>query len=122
MQPDEVRGPRDVPAELGSVIGSVEVFEPSSASSRRCGSISPKTCSLTVGSSKTVSMTRSAPAAAAGSSVAVIRASSASPFSCVTFPRETPLATKASEYPLPLSAASCETSLRTTSMPLLAHW
>ena len=48
------------------VIGSVEVFEPSSASGARCGSISVNTCSLTFGSSNTASITRSAPSAAAG--------------------------------------------------------
>ncbi len=78
---------RDTPSAR-SVIGSVEVFEPSSAPSARCGSISAKTCALTAGSSKTASITRSAPAAAAGSSVGVIRASSASAFSCVERPRE----------------------------------
>jgi hypothetical protein len=65
------------------VIGSVDVFEPSSAFGARCGSISAKTCALTPGSSKTASMTRSAPAASAASAVAVLRASSASPFSSV---------------------------------------
>ena len=49
-----------------AVIGSVEVFEPSSASGARNGSISAMTCCLTPGSSKTASMTRSAPSAADG--------------------------------------------------------
>ncbi len=80
-----------------SVIGSVEVLEPSSASGARCGSISANTCALTAGSSNTASITRSAPAAAAGSSVGVIRASSSSPFSCVERPRETAFSTSACE-------------------------
>ena len=49
------------------VIGSVDVFDPSSASGARCGSISANTCALTAGSSNTASITRSAPSAAAGS-------------------------------------------------------
>ncbi len=104
-----------------SVIGRVEVFEPSSASGATCGSISFQTCSLIAGSSNTASMTRSAPAAAAGSVVGVIRASRASPSSCVVRPRSTALSTRFSEYALPRSAASCETSLRTTSMPTFAQ-
>ena len=80
-----------------SVIGSVEVLEPSSASGARCGSISAKTSALTLGSSNTASMTSCAPAAAAGSVVAVIRASSASPSSWVERPRSTALATSFSE-------------------------
>ena len=87
---------RETPS-ASSVIGSVEVFEPSSAPSARCGSISAKTCALTVGSSKTASITRSAPSASAGSAVGVISASSASPCSCVERPRETALSTSACE-------------------------
>ena len=56
---------RETPS-ASSVIGSVEVLEPSSAPSARCGSISANTCALTFGSSKTASITRSAPAASAG--------------------------------------------------------
>ena len=80
-----------------SVIGSVEVLEPSSASGARCGSISENTCALTLGSSKTASMTSCAPSAAAGSVVAVILASSASPSSWEERPRSTALATSFSE-------------------------
>ena len=54
---------RETPS-ASSVIGSVEVLEPSSAPSARCGSISPNTWALTPGSSKTASITRSAPSAA----------------------------------------------------------
>ncbi len=79
------------------VIGRVDVFEPSSAPSARWSSISPNTCSLTFGSSKTASITRSAPSALAGSSVAVMRASSASASSWEERPRSTALATRPSE-------------------------
>ena len=87
---------RETPS-ASSVIGRVEVFEHSSASSARCGSISANTWALTFGSSNTASMTRSAPSASAGSTEGLIRASSASPFSWVTLPRSTPLATSFSE-------------------------
>ena len=60
---------RDTPS-ASWVIGSVEVFDPSSASAARCGSISANTWALTDGSSNTASITSSAPAACAGSSVA----------------------------------------------------
>ena len=66
-------------------------------------------------------MTRSAPAASAASTEGVISASSASPFSCVVLPRETPFSTSRSEYPLPRSAAAWSTSFKTTSMPAFAH-
>ena len=87
---------RETPS-ASSVIGSVEVLEPSSAPSARCGSISPNTWALTPGSSKTASITRSAPSAAAASVVGVISERSLSPFSCVVLPRSTPLATSFSE-------------------------
>ena len=77
------------------VIGSVEVLEPNNAPSARCGSISAKTCALTAGSSKTASMTSSAPAASAASALAVIRPSSSSAASWVERPRETALSTSA---------------------------
>ena len=48
------------------VIGRVEVFEPSSAPSARYGSTSANTCALTFGSSKTASITRSAPCGVLG--------------------------------------------------------
>ena len=79
------------------VIGSVLVFDPSSASGARCGSISAITSALTCGSSKTASITRSAPAASSARVVAVISPSSLSPFSCVVLPRSTPLATSLTE-------------------------
>ena len=65
-----------------SVIGSVEVFEHSSASALMTGRISAKTLALSDGSSKTASMTRSQPASCCGSAAGVMRASSASDFSC----------------------------------------
>src|SRR6185437_10520359 len=80
------------------VIGSVEVFEPSSAPSARCGSISAKTCAFTAGSSNTASITRSAPSALAGSSVAVMRASSSPACSCVERPRETAFSSSPAEH------------------------
>ena len=66
-----------------SVIGSVEVFEPSTASGARYGMTSAKTCFLRSGLSKTASMTRSAPEASAASAVGVMRASTSSAFSWV---------------------------------------
>ncbi len=75
--------------EASSVIGSVEVFEHSSASGLTCSRISPKTWFFSEGSSKTASMTRSQPLRSAGLSVGVIRASSSADFSSVSRPRET---------------------------------
>jgi hypothetical protein len=95
VQPDESAGRLTFSAS--PVIGSVEVLEPSSASGVKWGSISAITSRLTDGSSNTASITSSAPSAAAGSVVAVIRASSASPSSCVERPRSTALATSFSE-------------------------
>ena len=86
-----------VTPSASSVIGSVEVFEPSSASGSRYGSISANTCAFTAGSSNTASITRSAPVATAASSVGVIRASSASAFSCVERPREIAFSSRPAE-------------------------
>ena len=72
---------------------------------------------MRLGSSKTASMTRSQPFRSAGSAVGVIRASSSAFFSSVDFPREMALSSSFSEYALPRSADSAETSLSTTSMP-----
>ena len=57
-----------------SVIGSVEVFEASSASGFTTSCTSPYTRALSAGSSKTASITESQPARSAGSAVGVIRA------------------------------------------------
>ena len=75
------------------VIGSVEVFEASSAPGASTGSTSANTGCFSAGSSKTASMTASQPASAATSAVAVIRASTAA-------------ARSASSRPLPTSRAS----------------
>ncbi len=72
-----------------SLIGSVEVFEHSSASSLTCSRISANTLFFRLGSSKTASMTRSQPLRSAGLSVGVIRPSMSSDFSAVSLPRET---------------------------------
>jgi hypothetical protein len=69
------------------------------------------------GSSKTASISRSAPLASAGLSVAVIRASTSSAASWVILPRDTALARSFSLYALPFCADSRETSLRMTSIP-----
>ena len=69
------------------VIGSVEVLDPSSALGSTMSSISWNTLCLSSWFSKTASMTKSTPLRSAGSAVGVIRASSASDFSCVVLPR-----------------------------------
>ena len=79
------------------VIGSVEVFEQSSASGFTYGATSAKTRCLRLGSSKTASMTRSQPARSAGSAVGVIRASSSAFFSSVDLPRAMALSSSFSE-------------------------
>ena len=75
-----------------SVIGRVEVLEHSSASASTYGATSAKTFALSVGSSKTASITRSQPARSSGEAVGVIRPSSSAAFSSVSLPRSTPLA------------------------------
>jgi hypothetical protein len=85
------------------------------------GSISAKTLAFKDGSSKTASMTRSQPAASAGSAVGVIRPRISAFFSSVILPRPTALESSLSEYDLPFSAASIVTSLRTTEIPARAH-
>ena len=67
VQADEVRAGRSSRPVASSVIGSVEVFEHSSASGSTCGATSAKTCAFSAGSSKTASITRSQPARSAGS-------------------------------------------------------
>ena len=79
------------------VIGSVDVFEPSSASSARCGSISAITSALSFGSSKTASITRSAPAAADASVVGVIADEQLVALLRVVLPRATPFSTSLTE-------------------------
>ena len=105
------------------MIGSVEVLEPSSASGARCGSISLNTSALTVGSSNTASITRSAPAASAASAVARDPGEQRVVLPpAVERPLATAFSTSFCEYSLPCSAAPGETSLSTTSMPgLRAH-
>ena len=80
-----------------SVIGRVLVLEHSRASGCTCGRISANTFSLSAGSSKTASMTRSQPARSAGSAVALIRPSSSAFFSSVERPREIALSSSFSE-------------------------
>ena len=100
-----------------SVIGSVEVLEHRSASGLTTSLISANTLFFRAGSSKTASITVSTPAQSAGSAVGWMRARISRFFSSVILPRVIALSSSATEYCLPLSAASCETSLSTTSMP-----
>ena len=86
VQPDEVLGPARR-RRTSSVIGSVEVFEASSASGFTTSCTSPYTLALSAGSSKTASITESQPARSAGSAVGVIRARISAFFSSVIFPR-----------------------------------
>ena len=78
-------------------MGRVEVLEQSSASGSTTFCTSWNTLCLREVSSKTASMTASQPARSAASAVGVIRARSASAFSCVVRPRETALAHSFSE-------------------------
>ncbi len=103
------------------VMGSVEVFEHSSASGATTPWTSWNTLCLSAVSSKTASMTASQPARSAVPAVGRMRASRASAFSCVVRPRWTAFAQSFSAWALPLCAASCDTSLRTTSIPALAQ-
>ena len=102
------------------VIGSVDVFEHSSASAATADSVSPSTRCLSAASSKTASITRSHPARSSSDAVGVMRASSAS--RCSTVPRLLliALSSRDFEYALPLSARARSVSLSTTSMPALA--
>jgi hypothetical protein len=111
---------RSIPS-ASEVIGSVEVFEQSSASGSTTPAISAKTFCFSSSLSNTASITRSQPASAFGSAVGVIRLRNCSAFSGVLRPFCTCLASNFSEYALPFSAASSETSLRTTSMPTFAQ-
>ncbi len=104
-------------APESSVIGSVEVFEASSASGFTTSCTSAYTLALSEGSSKTASMTESQPARSAGSAVGVMRARISAFFSSLILPRATCLSRTVAEYALPFSAASMLTSLSTTSMP-----
>ena len=79
------------------VIGSVEVFDPSSALGSTMSSISWNTLCLSSWLSNTASMTKSTPLKSAASAVGVIRASSALDFSSVVLPRSSALASSLSE-------------------------
>ena len=79
------------------VIGSVEVFDPSSALGSTMSSISWNTLCLSSTDSNTASMTKSTPLKSAASAVGVMRASSALDFSSVVLPRSSALASSFSE-------------------------
>ena len=79
------------------VIGSVEVFDPSSALGSTMSSISWNTLCLSSLDSNTASMTKSTPLKSAASAVGVMRASSALDFSSVVLPRSSALASSFSE-------------------------
>ena len=79
------------------MIGSVLVLEHSSASGLTCGAISAKTFSLSAGSSKTASITRSQPARSAGSAVGGDPAEQLGFFSSVSWPRLIALSSSFSE-------------------------
>ena len=80
-----------------SVMGRVDVLEPSRASGLTIPSISWKTFFFSSGDSKTASITVSQPARSCGSMVGVMRASRASDFSGVVRPRSRALASIFSE-------------------------
>jgi hypothetical protein len=79
------------------VMGSVEVFDPSSAFGSTMSSISPNTLCLRSWLSNTASITKSTPLKSAASAAGVIRASSALDFSSVVLPRSSALASSFSE-------------------------
>ena len=80
------------------VIGSVEVFEPSTASGATYGSISANTFFFSSGLSKTASITRSAPAASAAVGGRLDPGQQlVAAFSCVILPRDTAFASSFAE-------------------------
>ena len=79
------------------VIGSVDVFEPSTASALTTSSISRKTLCFSSTLSKTASITRSHPARSPASAVGVMRASTSSACSWLDLPRATALSKRLAE-------------------------
>ena len=97
------------------------MFDAYTLSAPRTASVSTVTIAFSFGSSNTASITRSQSFIDTGSVVASIFDSKASAFSGVERFLEIALSKIALEYAFPLSAPSCETSLRTTSIPAFAE-